>query len=155
MVMGPEGVAYETDANGYYRWTYEDKNLKSTQTKMQGKATLPCYIDPYLYYGVDPATLATNVKNWTYVKWEHGPRGIYDFDGVRLPYLSYTEEEQTIMNDLQTDIGGYIDNYVAQVVVGELSLENSWETFQSTIKSMGSEEMLKIAKTAYDRATAE
>ena len=155
MVMGPEGVAYETDANGYYRWTYEDKNLKSTQTKMQGKATLPCYIDPYLYYGVDPATLATNVKNWTYVKWDHGSRGIYDFDGVRLPYLSYTEEEQTIMNDLQTDIGGYIDNYIAQVVVGELSLENSWETFQSTIKSMGSEEMLKIAKTAYERATAE
>ena len=47
---------------------------------------------------------------------------------------------------------GYVNTYQAQVVAGELSLEDSWEEFQKTLKAMGAEELETIYQTAYDRS---
>ena len=47
---------------------------------------------------------------------------------------------------------GYIDNYVAQVVTGQISLEDTWNDFQKTLKTMEAETYEAAYKTAYEKA---
>lgn len=75
--------------------------------------------------------------------------------GVYMPTITFTEDEDEQLSDLQSNLGPYIANYIAEVVVGQKTVDDTWEAFQSTLKEMGAEEVENIYKTAYARAIAE
>ncbi|MFK7695237.1 ABC transporter substrate-binding protein [Paenibacillus sp. HJGM_3] len=66
------------------------------------------------------------------------------------PDVYFTNEEQKRLNVIKTDIKTYVDQMEAKFIVGQESLDK-WDSYVSTIKKMGLDEMLKINQDAYDR----
>ncbi|MBO9610165.1 MAG: ABC transporter substrate-binding protein [Paenibacillaceae bacterium] len=69
------------------------------------------------------------------------------------PDVYFTNDEQKRMNVIKTDIRTYVDQMEAKFIVGQESLDK-WDTYVSTIKKMGLDEMVKINQDAYDRWNA-
>ena len=74
---------------------------------------------------------------------------------VPLPMMNYTEEENEEIATIKTDVDAYIGQYVAQVVTGAMSLEDSWDSYVSTMNNMGAERLAEIYQDVYARAIAE
>ena len=72
--------------------------------------------------------------------------------GQVFPYLNYTDEESKTISTLTTDIRSYVNQYFAQVVTGDLTLEDSWEDYLNTLNQMGLEQMFSIYQASYERA---
>ncbi len=68
-----------------------------------------------------------------------------------VPVLTLTEEENQIFADINPDIRAYIEQYTAQVVTGQLSLEDSWDDYCATLKRMGVDKIIEIYQNAYAR----
>ena len=66
-------------------------------------------------------------------------------------FLKFTEEENEEISFLKADINSYQDEYLAKVVTGELSLEDSWDNYVKTMESMGVNDLVELYKTVYDR----
>lgn len=66
-------------------------------------------------------------------------------------FLKFTEEENEEISFLKADINSYQDEYLAKVVTGELSLEDSWDDYVKTMESMGVNDLVEMYKTVYDR----
>lgn len=66
-------------------------------------------------------------------------------------FLKFKEDENEEISFLKVDIDSYQDEYLAKVVTGELSLEDSWDDYVKTMESMGVNDLIEIYKTAYDR----
>ena len=75
--------------------------------------------------------------------------------GAFLPDIVMTEDEDKRFSDLGANIKSYVDNYVAQVVVGDLSLEDSWEEFHNTLLDMGAEEYQSLYQSGYENGKAD
>ena len=73
---------------------------------------------------------------------------------VPLPVLQISSEDNEELSVLKTDITGYVDEYTAKVVTGELDLEESWDNYLDTLEKMGVDRFFEIYKTAYDAAIA-
>lgn len=53
-----------------------------------------------------------------------------------------------------TKLDNYSDEMVYKFIFGEASIENEWDSFVDTLKSLGSEKAEEIYKAAYDRYQA-
>lgn len=72
--------------------------------------------------------------------------------GKILPSIQNTEDEATIIADITANIQPYMENYVAQVITGEISLDDTWEDYQNELIKMGVEDLEKAYQAGYDRA---
>ena len=63
-----------------------------------------------------------------------------------------TDADNKEIATLKTDIDAYIQQYVAQVATGELTLDDSWDTYVETMKAMGSERLAEIYQNTYAAA---
>lgn len=68
------------------------------------------------------------------------------------PALNYTQEESNRLSALRTDIGMYVQQAFGQFIVGEIDIDQDWNTYLETLKQNGLEELLEIEQTAYDRS---
>ena len=68
-----------------------------------------------------------------------------------MPTLILTEEENEIYADVTTDIKAYISQYTAQVVTGQLDLEDSWDDYLKTLEAMGVDKISEVWQNAYAR----
>lgn len=63
-----------------------------------------------------------------------------------------TSEESTRYNALATDVVTTMQEHMTKFMTGDEALtEESWQSFQDTLKSLGMDEMQEIVQTAYDR----
>lgn len=67
-----------------------------------------------------------------------------------LPTLSYTEEENNTISEIQTNIMEYVNGQLAEFVTGNRSLDE-WDQYLADIENMGLQTWLETAQTAYDR----
>ena len=73
----------------------------------------------------------------------------------RLPaWLTLTTEESSEVADIKAKLDNYSDEMVYKFIFGEASIENEWDSFVDTLKSLGSEKAEEIYKAAYDRYQA-
>ena len=56
---------------------------------------------------------------------------------------------------LITTINAYYYEYMAQVITGQLDLEDSWDDYLANMEGMGVARLNEIDKAAYDRWLAE
>ncbi len=68
-----------------------------------------------------------------------------------MPTVSYTSEESTERATLLSDINTYNDEVQLKMVIGELDIEEYWDTYQETLTSMGINRILEITQDALDR----
>ena len=71
-----------------------------------------------------------------------------------LPSMKYSEEETKTIATIRADISDYSTQYVAQVITGELDLDESWDEYVSTLEAMEIEELVGVYRAAYDRAVS-
>ena len=76
-------------------------------------------------------------------------------NGRILPIITNTQEEKDRISDLSGNINAYASNYIAELMIGEQSLDDTWEDFKATLIKMGVEEMEELYQAGYDKANAE
>ena len=152
--MGVEGETYEVGEDGDWRWIVgngygDDVQAVRSSNTIQGAANHPS-IQPEFWFTnmsaeVDPDEVYLN-----------GERAkVSDMGVVPLPMMSYTDEENEEIATIKTDVDAYINQYVAQVFTGAVSLEDSWDSYITTLNNMGLERLIEIYQDVYARAIAE
>lgn len=71
-----------------------------------------------------------------------------------MPTVSYTAEESTERARLLSDINTYNDEVQLKMVIGDLDIEEYWDTYQETLTSLGIDQVLSITQDALDRFNA-
>lgn len=146
--MGIEGETYEMNEDDTWNWITgtkygDDISTVRSYGTLQGNYSLPA-IQPELWKKMsaesDEDEVYLNSERWR----------IYDMGAV-FPVLSYTSDESSELTTYKTDIDSYISEYLAQVVTGQLTLEDSWDNYLDTLKQMGVEEMFSIYQASYER----
>lgn len=137
MHMGVEGIDYEIVESGGW------KKLEGART-IHGGGTAPGV------RSADGMCYKNDLGDATYLNPERFETA-QEYGKLALTW-KFTEEQTKRLADLKNNIDGYTKNYVAQVVVGEISLEDTWENFQKTLVDMGVEELESIYAAGYEAA---
>ena len=114
-----------------------------------GSATVPGVI-PDLYYEM-PAGESTRWLNTELYGKNYGLCA----QGVLVPALSLTAEEDEDYSVIHTDIKAYVRTYIAECTTGLVDIDATWNEFQETLKQMHVDEMIAIKRAAYDRVAGE
>lgn len=147
--MGVEGETYEYNDDGTWGWllgngygddisTVRTYNFTggyvSPQLMPKAWADMSPDIDPNeAYLGEQSRKLAA-----------HGR--------VALPVMHCTEDEAAELATLTADLNSYLVQYRAQVIIGELDLEESWDNYVATLNQMGLERLMEIHTRSYEDA---
>ncbi|WP_257348909.1 extracellular solute-binding protein [Pseudalkalibacillus decolorationis] len=67
-----------------------------------------------------------------------------------VPPLFFTEEQSVEMATIEKTITDYVDEMTAKFIIGDASLEEDWEEYIATLKSMGIERYVEIYQSAYN-----
>lgn len=148
--MGFEGVTYEEDAEGNFKY------LETITNNPDGK-NLDQAISDYLTWpgGYYPGIVTqkyfqgaeakeNSLNNAKQVR----PYALKDED--ILPGLNYTVEENDQVAAVLTDIQTYVKEMTASFITGKTSFDK-WDEYKKTIDKMGLEKYMEIAQKAYDR----
>lgn len=146
---GVKDVTYSVDENGVYSWIL-DGEWGADSDAIRNKATL---------YGWYPAPMSCELfldfndpeENFLYGQRQQLLTKAADY----FPVLSWTEEELEEKSMLVTTINGYYYEYMAQVITGQLDLEETWGEYLANMEAMGVARLNEIDKAAYDRWLAE
>ena len=144
--IGVEGVSYKLYEDGTWEYDYDQLENPIYQGTLMGTANVPALI-PDMYYSM-PASVYTRHLNQ---EW-YGEKGI-SAEGVLMPAISLTTEENDEYSVLYTDISAYMKNYAAECITGIVSVDDTWDEFQATLKDMKVDRMVEIYRDAYARAS--
>ena len=149
--LGIEGKTWKLDADGNWEWIVgqgygDDIAAVRSSSTIQGAAFHPS-IQPDFWFDkmsekVDPDEVYLN-----------GERAKVAAKGaVPLPMMYYSDADAKTISTIKPDIDAYIDQYVAQVATGELTLEDSWEEYVATVGNMGGNQLADIYKNTYNKS---
>lgn len=65
--------------------------------------------------------------------------------------LPMTADEKDSIADQSSDILNYVEEMKSAFLTGEKDIDAEWDGYLSELKSIGSEEVLQMYQTAYDR----
>jgi len=68
--------------------------------------------------------------------------------------IIYTQEELDQISEIQASIDSYVVEMRTRFILGDADIETEWDTYLSTLNSMGLDLYLKVAQQAYDRMNA-
>ncbi|MBO5069163.1 MAG: extracellular solute-binding protein [Roseburia sp.] len=134
---GQEGVDWEYDENGYIvSLNTGNSNIAGT-THMAGK--FDSELNDY-FPGIISSVTGEELERADLFT---------ERTGVAWPTTKWADEDsKTRYVDLRGNIVPYVNNYVATVVVGEKSLEDTWEEFQAELEKMGVQEFMELYASA-------
>ena len=78
---------------------------------------------------------------------------VYGLGRVPLPAMSLTEDEKDELSTIKADTDAYVSQYLAQVVSGQIKLEETWDDYVDTLETMGLDRMVEIYRDVYARAS--
>lgn len=142
--IGVEGISYKLYDDGTWEYDYDQLENPIYQGTLMGTANVPALI-PDMYYNMS-ASVHTRHTNQ---EW-YGSEGL-GAEGVLMPAISLTTDENDEYSVLFTDISAYMKNYAAECITGITSIEDSWNEFQATLEQMGVDRMVEIYQNAYAR----
>lgn len=68
--------------------------------------------------------------------------------------MTLTTEESETRSALISEIGTYCSEMILKFMVGDLSIEDNWDSFIASVESMGAQEIVDITQAALDRFNA-
>lgn len=78
-----------------------------------------------------------------------------ELEGSHIPPLSFKEEELLEVEDLRVAINNYVEESIAQFVLGARDIEKEWDSYLNELKAIGLERYLEIHQDAYNRKYVE
>ena len=144
--FGIEGEGFEYDADGVPRLTELVTNNPEGYGSFVAEAVYlnwnaPFCQDPRYYESV----YDTQAQADTATVWNSNRNNSQQYHG------DLTGDENTRYNAVYNDIDTYIANMSVSFITGAQDIESQWDTFVSTIESMGIDECISIKQDAYDR----
>lgn len=142
---GTEGETYTVQEDGSY-W-YTDLIINNPDGMTQNEALLnylaywtPHYAD-YTCFNIGMVTtFAEYSELWATADINH-----------EVPSYSMTVEESDISASISTDIDTLLDETLVKFIVGDLSIENDWDSFIENLYSIGLQDYLDVNQAAYQR----
>ncbi|MGI6537755.1 MAG: hypothetical protein ACOX22_05370 [Caldicoprobacterales bacterium] len=67
--------------------------------------------------------------------------------------IIYTSEEDLQISDIRSSLQTYIDECMVRFILGEMSIENDWETYLKTLEDIGLQKYIDVSQVAYTRTT--
>ena len=64
-------------------------------------------------------------------------------------------DDQTLMNQLQTDLAGYRDETFARWITGQGDIDAEWDAYVEQMEAYGHSEWLELKQQAYHKATSD
>ncbi len=66
-------------------------------------------------------------------------------------FLTFTEDEQYVIDNKFTDIKTYYTEMQGKFITGAVDIDTEWDTYVSTLESMGIKDVIDAYQAAYDR----
>ncbi|WP_458118727.1 extracellular solute-binding protein [Paenibacillus sp. Z6-24] len=147
---GPEGLMYETvNAEDHTKKWLPLPDKFNSREDYRGTLT-PNYGTPA------PTLLSTDLQKGLKEEFDvwvdkQNEEKILAYDPQPpFPILYLTPEEQAEISSLRSDMDTYVQQMEAKFVTGQEPL-SGWDNYLATVKQMGSDRMIEIYQTAYDR----
>lgn len=144
--MGIEGETYELNEDGTWDWIVgkhgSDIDSVGRSSTFHGAANYPVLVPELSSQTADPDQLYLNEQ---FAK-------IRPYLAEPFPNLIFNDEQTASLATIKADIDPYIQQFMAEVIVGEKNLDEDWETFQTTLVAMGVENLKEILQDAYSRS---
>lgn len=146
--MGVEGKTYQVADNGKWEWILggeygDDIATVRSSSAIQGAQAHPS-IQPAFWFEMSPEVDADEV----YLNNER--KRIAELGKVALPVMAYTEEDNAQIATFRADIDSYINQFIAQVCIGEVNLESGWDTYLETMEAMGASRLAELHEKTYN-----
>jgi len=143
--FGIKGVSWEFDENGKPQFTDIISASAWDGQTIFHPYDYSMFLMPHLTVDVEliqgrPDYVIEMQSKWVAID---TPRGV-------LPRLTLTDEESSDSANILSDLNTYVDEMTVRFVMGLEPMSN-YETFLSTIKSMGLDRVLEAQQAAYDR----
>lgn len=150
-LLGAENETFTLDEQGKYHWI-TDGEWGGDMNAIRNKATLfGWYPAPMKWAALfDEGQSNPEELNLYNIRQESLKKGADPF-----PVLAFAEEELNEKSTLATTIEAYYYEYMAQVITGQLDLDNSWDDYLDNMKKMGVDRLIEINQAAYDRYLAD
>ncbi len=149
-LAGEEGVDWEYDDDTRTTWhtTYPDNVDNETY---RGSITPNVGLGAFFYKSEEWTSGQTNEL----VKQLNQDRSVYESSYKEaLPPLVFTSEESEELAYVKLELDSYVATTEADFITGKKNVDSYWNTFQSTIKKIGVEKLLKIYRDAYARSVS-
>ncbi len=146
--LGVEGTSYIDNGDGTWSWNIGGP-LGDDAATVREKGTLKFEC---MFPGIQPDIWFTGITDPD-EKYLISQRGkMLDYGEVSLPAMSYDTENTDTIASLTADLNTYINQYGAQVIIGEEDLDESWDSYVETLNNMGAAELFDIYQRAFDNA---
>lgn len=76
---------------------------------------------------------------------------VSEYIRVAMPSFYFMEDEVTQVSQLSADLNPYIEQFAANVIVGNTDIDAQWDTFVATLEAMGYPRLLEIYQGCLDR----
>lgn len=80
---------------------------------------------------------------------------VNQFDRLPYPMVYFSNDDQKRIAAIHADMKEYVNQSTARFVTGDLNLDTDWDTYITTMKNMGMDEMVDIYQRRYDKYKAE
>ncbi len=145
LTLGVQGETYDIDENGnWYYLENENQTVDYIKGVLTSDGGIPTYrTDFYLYHdaGSDPVQAYSNQQRAIASK--HA--------GLSMLELNFTDDELQTGLPIMIDVNTYFPQYMANVMTGQMDLDDSWEEFQATLLNMNAPVLEDILQACYDR----
>lgn len=154
-LIGVEGEDWEVKADGNRGWTDAAEATRTEEMSANafraqygmwpGGGVPACFFSNLLdaEYGPIPSACAQALLK------DYAPEKIW-------PIITFTSEENEVVSRVGTDINEYAKNFAAQVMTGEVELnDTTWANFQAEIAKMKPETLIEAYRSALTRIYGE
>ncbi len=131
------------------RWTSENDTI--------WHSTYMAQIPPKLHGGRQIAEYANEYREYQMktLWYESVPLRFDNHPDETILKLIFTQEEIDDISEAQTTINTYVAESRTRFILGDMNIETEWDTYLSTLESMGLTHIVDVSQTCYDRMNAE
>lgn len=142
MSYGVKGLSYDEDGNGNKVWSDEAKAYADG---------IPNYLRSIGYAEI--GTIG-NLDSEKSAMNDIGRKGFEMYEGIIAPIfptVAYTDEENDTINSCKTNIDTAVKEQQQKWIFGEADVDATWDSYISTLKKMGADELVKVYNDGYSR----
>lgn len=144
--FGKEGQTFEYDADGKPQWTDFVTNNPDGLSQGVVRQVYLMYTTGGICINDNEMGMLDDIAQEAVEAWTSSSDRAY-----LMPTVSYTTEESSERATLLSDITTYNEEVQFQMVIGTLDVDEYWDTYQETLKSMNIDRVLEITQDALNR----
>lgn len=143
-LAGEENSEYITNPDGTWDWILEPGE---SQTDVRSRAT----VQGATYYPeLFPYEFWQKLNNKYESSLTDLRNKVKSYSTIPYPLVYLSIEEQNMIDNIKLDINSYVDNFIAMSIIGNLDINNEWDSYLQTLNNMGLEQLIDVYQNKYN-----